>query len=84
MLPRELFPVAFLSLTIDTSLVDVNVHPTKKLVRLSREKEIARAVSDAVKTALLSHDLIPHVGQPSEAQLSEACGNTDDWIGYAL
>ena len=44
LLPRDLFPAAFLSLTIDTSLVDVNVHPTKKQVRLSREKEITQAV----------------------------------------
>jgi len=28
-------------------------------VRLSRENEIARAMSEAVKTALLSNDLIP-------------------------
>ena len=46
---------------IDTELVDVNVHPTKKLVRLSREREIVRAMSEAVKTALLSLDLIPDV-----------------------
>jgi DNA mismatch repair protein MutL len=77
LLPRDMFPSAFLSLTIDTSLVDVNVHPTKKQVRLSREKEITQAVRDAVKTALLSHNLIPHAGQPSEAQLSETCGNTE-------
>jgi DNA mismatch repair protein MutL len=77
LLPRDLFPAAFLSLTINTSLVDVNVHPTKKQVRLSREKEITQAVHDAVKTALLSQDLLPRVGQPSELQLSEACGNTE-------
>jgi DNA mismatch repair protein MutL len=77
LLPRDLFPAAFLSLTIDTSLVDVNVHPTKKQVRLSREKEITQAVHDAVKTALLSHDLIPRVGQLSVAQLSEACANIE-------
>jgi DNA mismatch repair protein MutL len=77
LLSRDLFPVAFLSLTIDTSLVDVNVHPSKKLVRLSREKEIAQAVRDAVKTALLSQDLIPRGVQPSDPKLSEACTNTE-------
>ena len=38
LLAKERFPIAFLTLEIDTGLVDVNVHPTKKLVRLSREK----------------------------------------------
>ena len=61
LLPKDRFPIAFLTLVIDTELVDVNVHPTKKLVRLSREKEIVRAMSEAVKTALLSLDLIPDV-----------------------
>ena len=76
LLAKERFPIAFLTLEIDTGLVDVNVHPTKKLVRLSREKEIARAVSEAVKTALLSHDLIPDITAPSQLYLEESCGET--------
>jgi DNA mismatch repair protein MutL len=77
LLPKDLFPAAFLSLTIDTSLVDVNVHPTKKQVRLSREGEITQAVRDAVKTALLSQDLIPHAGQPSDEHMCEGFRNTE-------
>ena len=64
LLPKERFPVAFLSLEIDTEMVDVNVHPAKKLVRLSREQEIASAMSEAVKAVLLSQDLIPDVAAP--------------------
>jgi DNA mismatch repair protein MutL len=67
LLPKDRFPVAFLSLDIDPGLVDVNVHPTKKLVRLSREPEIARAVSDAVHRALAGHDLIPDIRPPGPA-----------------
>jgi DNA mismatch repair protein MutL len=72
LLAKERFPVAFLTLKIDTELVDVNVHPTKKLVRLSRENEIARAMCEAVKTALLSHDLIPDIIAPSQIYLGES------------
>jgi DNA mismatch repair protein MutL len=67
LLPKDRFPIAFLSLTIDTDLVDVNVHPAKKLVRLSREKEIASSVTEAVNTALLHHDLIPGIMAPSRS-----------------
>lgn len=59
LLPKDRLPVTFLRLEIDTGLVDVNVHPTKKLVRLTREKEIGDAIKEAVRTALLTHDLIP-------------------------
>jgi DNA mismatch repair protein MutL len=66
LLPRDRFPVAFLSLAIDTRLVDVNVHPTKKEVRLSKEKEIGEAVRDAVHSALMKNDLIPEVVVPRQ------------------
>jgi DNA mismatch repair protein MutL len=59
LLPKDRFPVAFLNLTIDTALVDVNVHPTKKMIRFSQEKEITESIRSAVKEALLAHDLIP-------------------------
>lgn len=64
LLSRDRFPVAFLSLAIDTRLVDVNVHPTKKEVRLSKEKEIVEAVRDAVHSSLEKNDLIPEVVVP--------------------
>ena len=64
LLPRDRFPVAFLSLAIDTRLVDVNVHPTKKEVRLSKEKEIVESVREAVHSALMHNDLIPEVAVP--------------------
>ena len=59
LLSKERFPVVFLSLTINPTLVDVNVHPAKKLVKLSHEREICTAVREAVKNALLKTDLIP-------------------------
>ena len=65
LLPKDRFPVAFISLVIDTALVDVNVHPTKKQIRFSREKEITDAVRTAVRDALLAHDLIPAAESPS-------------------
>ncbi|MEI8330838.1 MAG: DNA mismatch repair endonuclease MutL [Methanomicrobiales archaeon] len=70
LLAKDRFPVAFLSLQIDIRLVDVNVHPTKKLVRLSREKDIAEAVRKAVSDALLSQDLIPAMAISVQAAVS--------------
>ncbi|MDP2798010.1 MAG: DNA mismatch repair endonuclease MutL [Methanoregula sp.] len=70
LLAKDRSPVAFLSLQIDCGLVDVNVHPTKKLVRLSREKEIAEAIRKAVSAALLSHDLIPAAEAPVQKTVS--------------
>jgi DNA mismatch repair protein MutL len=62
LLPKDRFPVAFLNLTLDTACVDVNVHPTKKEIRLSGESEITKALRDLIGTTLLTQDLIPSVG----------------------
>ncbi|MDV2480527.1 DNA mismatch repair endonuclease MutL [Methanoculleus sp. Wushi-C6] len=58
LLPKDRYPVAFLDLSLETDLVDVNVHPTKREVRLSREREILAAVTAAVEEALAGHDLV--------------------------
>jgi DNA mismatch repair protein MutL len=65
LLAKDRFPVAFLDLAIDPALVDINVHPTKKQIRLSREKEIAGMIQTAVQEALLSRDLIPAGSSPA-------------------
>ncbi len=52
LLPSDRHPVAVLALELDTALVDVNVHPAKRQVRLSREPEVLSAVSTAVAAAL--------------------------------
>ena len=54
LLPKGMYPAAFLDITLDPREVDVNVHPTKREVRLSRERDVGSAVRDAVYTAL--HD----------------------------
>ncbi|MBK7545200.1 MAG: DNA mismatch repair endonuclease MutL [Elusimicrobia bacterium] len=51
-------PAAVLFLEIDPTLVDVNVHPTKREVRLSHEEELHGLVSRAVREAL-EHSATP-------------------------
>ena len=45
-------PMAVISLQIDSGLVDVNVHPTKREIRLLKEEEISAALTSAVSEAL--------------------------------
>jgi DNA mismatch repair protein MutL len=50
-------PVA-LCVEVDPHQVDVNVHPTKQLVRFSEEKEVRLAISEAVRNAIQGTDEI--------------------------
>jgi DNA mismatch repair protein MutL len=82
LLSKERFPVVFLFLTIDTSLVDVNVHPAKKLVRLGPEREVCSAVRQAISGALLKSDLIPAAQVPEHPAFSEKSGSRDSRASY--
>ena len=53
------FPIAVIDIQIDPYLADVNVHPTKQEVRISKEKELMALISSAIAQSLREQDLIP-------------------------
>ncbi len=59
LIPRGTYPTGALLLTVDPTEVDVNVHPTKAEVRLSREREIHDAVYRIVKDSLQQDGIVP-------------------------
>ncbi|WP_292468690.1 DNA mismatch repair endonuclease MutL [Methanolobus sp.] len=61
LLPKGRYPAAFLNFNIDPLNVDVNVHPAKREVRLSHEKEISVIIVSAVEKALARGSLVPEV-----------------------
>ncbi|MEI7433792.1 MAG: DNA mismatch repair endonuclease MutL [Methanomicrobiales archaeon] len=61
LLPDNRYPVAFLDLGLDPSYIDVNVHPAKRIVHISRERDICAMVTGAVSRALKGADLVPRV-----------------------
>lgn len=52
-------PFAILNLQIEPELVDVNVHPTKKEVRFSKEKELRDTLLKEIPLALRRDEFIP-------------------------
>jgi DNA mismatch repair protein MutL len=51
-IPLGKSPIAVVSLEIVPSMIDVNVHPTKREIRFQNEEEIAKAFIEAVSEAL--------------------------------
>jgi DNA mismatch repair protein MutL len=51
-IPLGKSPIAVVSLEINPSLIDVNVHPTKREIRFQNEDEITKALINAVLEAL--------------------------------
>lgn len=54
------FPIAVIDIKIDPFLADVNVHPTKQEVRISKEKDLKLLITKAIKQALQPETLIPN------------------------
>ncbi|WEV38254.1 DNA mismatch repair endonuclease MutL [Lactobacillus sp. ESL0680] len=50
------YPIAIVKIEVDPLLVDVNVHPTKQEVRLSKESELSRLITNAISTTLLEEN----------------------------
>ncbi|WP_313798592.1 DNA mismatch repair endonuclease MutL [Cytobacillus sp.] len=59
LLPIGRYPIVLLNIEMDPLLVDVNVHPSKMEVRLSKEQELNELVAGAIKNAFKSQELIP-------------------------
>lgn len=53
------FPIAVIDIKIDPFLADVNVHPTKQEVRISKERELMGLISQAISQAFQPQTLIP-------------------------
>lgn len=53
------FPIVYINIEMDPILVDVNVHPTKLEVRLSKEEQLYSLIVEKIKAAFKQKVLIP-------------------------
>ncbi|HEL7363652.1 TPA: DNA mismatch repair endonuclease MutL [Listeria monocytogenes] len=67
LLPIGRFPIIVLQIEMDPIIVDVNVHPAKLEVRLSKEKELGQLISQMIKETFHKLQLIPD-GEISKKQ----------------
>ncbi|ERL65481.1 DNA mismatch repair endonuclease MutL [Schleiferilactobacillus shenzhenensis] len=72
------YPVAVVAIQMDPLLVDVNVHPTKQEVRLSKEEELTdlltKLVAEQLGTARLVPNALTNLGshsRPSSPQMQQ-------------
>ncbi|KGL45252.1 DNA mismatch repair endonuclease MutL [Listeria sp. SHR_NRA_18] len=67
LLPIGRFPILVLQIEMDPLIVDVNVHPAKLEVRLSKEAELGQFIASTLKAAFHKEQLIPDAA-PSKRQ----------------
>lgn len=77
-LMQHKFPFAVLHFSLDSSLVDVNVHPTKMEVRFTNETFFYDFVTSAVKAALKVQEMIPEVFLTKEEKTQDVVSHTPE------
>ena len=63
--PEDRYPVVVINIKVDTSLIDVNIHPTKQDIKFSKIDELKELIHDTIKDALDKKILIPKMEEKS-------------------
>jgi len=59
--PDNYYPIVVLNINVDTTLVDVNIHPTKMDIKFGNMEDLLDLVENAIKDKLKVKTLIPHI-----------------------
>ncbi|MCI1290640.1 MAG: DNA mismatch repair endonuclease MutL [Lactobacillus sp.] len=73
------YPIAVVNIKLDPLLVDVNVHPTKREVRLSKENQLAKLLTDAVAEVLADRK-----GPQTDFLATDNSSQQADQLAFAL
>ncbi len=68
--PDIKFPIVVLKFETDPTLIDVNIHPTKQDIKLSKEQELYNMIVDTIKNKLYQELLIPNALKEERAEIS--------------
>lgn len=64
--PDNRYPIVVLNITLDPSLVDVNIHPTKMDIKFGKFEELISLVNKMIRGAINNKNLIPEVSLEEE------------------
>lgn len=67
-MPKDRYPIAVINMEMDAQLVDVNVHPSKWEIRLSKEKQLEKLLYQTIKAALMQDMEVPNIQARKENQ----------------
>lgn len=84
-LPKDRFPIIVLNIGMDAQLVDVNVHPSKWEIRLSKERQLEKLIYETLKEALKQkHEFVALESRKEKPKVEVQTLNLDQDTDRAL
>lgn len=65
-IPNTRYPISCVYLTLEPMLVDVNIHPSKAIIKISNEDEIARTLKGMAQRLLKEANMIPLIKEENK------------------
>ena len=75
--PDNKYPVVFLNIYTDPTLVDVNIHPTKQDIKISKIYELCDLISSEIKDRLEKSLLVPLINLETHEEEGSLVVNSD-------
>lgn len=75
--PDNKYPVVFLNIYTDPTLVDVNIHPTKQDIKISKINELCSLITEKIKKVLEVNYLVPEINLDVHEENKELVVNSD-------
>ncbi|MBR5662586.1 MAG: DNA mismatch repair endonuclease MutL [Bacilli bacterium] len=75
--PDNKYPVVFLNIFTDPTLVDVNIHPTKQDIKISKLYELCELLTTNIKKSLEVTNLVPEINLDVHEENEELVVNSD-------
>ena len=69
--PDNYYPIVVLNISVDTTLVDVNIHPTKMDIKFSKMDTLKELVERLITERLKELTLIPNISVRDNSSVSE-------------
>ena len=64
--PDNRYPVTVLNITVDPSVIDVNIHPTKMDIKFSKMDTLLELINDMIVSKISNRELIPSASLEKE------------------